>query len=74
MPEGTTLVWKLVGLSAGDVVGGQLQGLLTVGADGAASFTVNLAADQLTETTPEMLTAQVFSDAAGSTAWPVRAL
>lgn len=57
-----------MGLSAGDVVGGQLQGLLTVGADGAASFTVNLAADQLTETTPEMLTAQVFSDAAGSTA------
>ena len=67
VPEGTKLVWTLSGISADDVVGGQLQGVLSVGADGSASFTVNLAADQRTEASTEALTAQLFSDASSST-------
>lgn len=67
VPEGTTLVWRLSGIAAEDVVGGQLQGVVTVGADGSASFTVNLAADQLSEPSPEAVTAGLYSDATSST-------
>lgn len=67
VPEGTKLVWTLSGISADDVVGGQLQGVLSVGAAGTASFTVNLAADQRSEPSAEAITAQLFSDANSST-------
>lgn len=65
--QGTSLVWKISGIDAADVAGGQLQGTLNVGSDGKASFNVALAADQLTEPTPEAFTASVFSDATTTT-------
>ena len=54
------------GITAGDLVGGQLSGTATVGADGKAIFTVNLTADQLTEGT-ETLTATVQGQRASVT-------
>lgn len=61
---GTTLTWKLsgTGITSADLVGNQLQGSVTVGADGAGSFTVTLGADQLTEGA-ETLVASLFADA-----------
>ncbi|WP_053068337.1 hypothetical protein [Synechococcus sp. GFB01] len=63
MAPNTNLVWKLsgTGITAGDVVGGLLQGSFTVDANGKASFTITLAADQLTEGA-ETLGARIFAD------------
>lgn len=61
--ETTTLVWRLsgTGITTGDVQGGQMEGSLTVAADGTASFSVSLTADQLTEGA-ETLVARLFAD------------
>ena len=53
-------------ITTGDVAGGLLTGPMTVGADGKATFTVNIAADQLTEGT-ETLTATVQGQSASVT-------
>ena len=61
--ENTPLVWKLsgTGITTADVEGGQLEGNLSVAADGTASFSVTLTADQLTEGA-ETLVARLFAD------------
>jgi len=61
--ENTTLVWKLsgTGITTADLQGGQLEGSLTVAADGTASFSVTLTADQLTEGA-ETLVARLYAD------------
>lgn len=64
--ENTSLVWRLSGIDADDVAGGNLQGLIAVGADGKASFSVALAADERTEGT-EAVTVSLFSDANSTT-------
>lgn len=60
--ENTSLVWRLSGIDADDVASGNLQGSIAVGADGKASFSVALVADERTEGA-ETLTASLFSDA-----------
>ncbi|UEM20679.1 cadherin-like domain-containing protein [Skermanella mucosa] len=52
---GTKIAYTLTGVSAEDVVGGQLTGEFTVGEDGKASINVELIADLITEG-PETLT------------------
>ncbi|QQP89228.1 cadherin-like domain-containing protein [Skermanella sp. TT6] len=52
---GTKIAYTLTGVSAEDVVGGQLTGEFTVGEDGKASINVELVADLTTEG-PETLT------------------
>ena len=47
--SGTTLTYQLSGVSSADVAGGGLTGNVSIGSNGQGSFTVNLAADQLTE-------------------------
>ncbi|MFO7628170.1 MAG: S8 family serine peptidase [Prochlorococcaceae cyanobacterium] len=66
--ENTTLVWKLSGsgITTADVDGGSLQGSLTVGADGKASFSVTLANDLTTEGA-ETLVAGLFADNTSTT-------
>eukprot|EP01031_Cornospumella_fuschlensis_P022412 gene22412-27377_t len=46
---GQSVSYALTGVSAADVVGGKLTGTAVVGNNGKASFTVNLAADFVTE-------------------------
>ncbi|NBY55250.1 MAG: calcium-binding protein, partial [Betaproteobacteria bacterium] len=46
---GSSLTYTLSGVSASDVVGGSLSGSVVVGANGKASISIPLAADQLTE-------------------------
>jgi subtilisin family serine protease len=64
----TSLAWMLsgTGITTGDVVGGSLQGTVSVGSDGNASFSITLASDTLTEGA-ETLVANLFSDAASTT-------
>jgi hypothetical protein len=66
--SGTQLSYSLsgAGITTSDVVGGQLAGTTTVGANGQATFTVNVAADQLTEGA-ETLTATVQGQSASVT-------
>jgi hypothetical protein len=52
---GTVVSYSLSGVSAADIVGGALNGSVTVGSDGQATFLVSIAADNLTEG-PETLT------------------
>lgn len=68
MAANTSLTWKLsgTGISTGDVVGGSLQGTVSVGSDGMASFSITLASDTLTEGA-ETLVANLFSNAASTT-------
>ncbi|PUE10949.1 hypothetical protein B9Z51_00980 [Limnohabitans sp. T6-5] len=63
LTAGQTVSYALAGVSAADVVGGQLTGTAVVGSNGKASFTVNLAADFATEGS-EVMSASV----AGATA------
>ena len=46
---GSSLAYALTGIQAADVVGNNLSGTATIGADGKAYVTVNVAADTLTE-------------------------
>ncbi|MBC5764149.1 trypsin-like peptidase domain-containing protein [Ramlibacter sp. GTP1] len=55
VPVGSSLSYQLSGVSAADIVGGQLSGLATVGSDGRAVANIAIAADSRTEG-PETLT------------------
>lgn len=55
---GTLVTYTISGVSAPDVVGGNLSGSVTIGADGRATISIPIAADNLTEGN-EDLTVQV---------------
>jgi subtilisin family serine protease len=65
---GTNFTWKLAGagITATDLDGTSLQGTVSVNGDGRGSFSVTLAADQLTEGT-DTLVASLFADSTSST-------
>jgi len=46
---GTQLAYTITGVSAADIVGGQLSGSLTINAQGRATISIPIAADNLTE-------------------------
>lgn len=54
----TPFAWRLTGVTGGDIVGGVLNGVGTTDANGLATLTFNIAADQTTEG-PETLGLQV---------------
>jgi len=57
---GTSFSYLLSGIQAADIVGGQLSGTVTVNAQGQATLSIPIAADNLTEG-PEVLTAAIRS-------------
>ena len=75
VPQSTTLNWQISGITSDDLeTPGLLSGSLVVDANGRASFTLNLKADQLTELTPESITATLLDPISGqplATAAPV---
>ena len=55
---GSSVQWTITGVEASDIVGGQLTGRATVGANGQATITIPIAADNATEG-DEVLTLRV---------------
>jgi Ca2+-binding RTX toxin-like protein len=64
--SGTSLAYALLGVSASDITGGSLTGTTTVGANGQATISIPLAADQTTEG-DETLTVTVQGQSASTT-------
>lgn len=60
---GTSMSYKISGVSGSDLVGGQLSGSVTIGADGRATISLPIAADNLTEGN-ENLTIQIQGQSA----------
>jgi Domain of unknown function (DUF4214)/RTX calcium-binding nonapeptide repeat (4 copies) len=66
VPAGTNVPYTISGISASDVVGGQLSGSVNIGINGQATISVPLAADLLTEGN-ETLTVTTGSQSASVT-------
>ena len=71
MTNGTVLGYQLTGISASDVVGGNLTGNITIGVSGQASINVSLTADQQSEGSETLVLSLLNGSTVVSNAAPV---